>query len=225
MNNKKTVSIEGKKFFCSWSGGKDSCLAFYRAVKMGGSPSFIFTMLDESGKRSRSHALPRKIFEEQAQSIGIKCLFRSATWEGYEKAFISGLRELKKNKVKIGVFGDIDLQEHLDWVQTTCAKEGFMAVEPLWKNKRKKLLNEFINAGFKARIIAVNTKKMSKKFLGKMITKKLILELEKSGIDPSGENGEYHTVVTDGPIFRKPIKLKKLGIKNCGQYSFLKVTL
>lgn len=218
-------SIAGRPFFCSWSGGKDSCLALYYAIQNGGTPRSLFTMLSEDGITSRSHALPKTLIEEQAKSLNLQPVFRSASWQQYELEFISVLHEFKKAGIEAGVFGDIDLDSHLEWVRRVCAVAGVVPFHPLWKRNRRELLEEFIGLGFRAQIIVVNGQKLDKSFLGKSIQADTIREMEKVGIDPSGELGEYHTVVTDGPIFSSKVKIKSAGQWQHEDYWFLKVDL
>ncbi len=101
-------SISGRPFFCSWSGGKDSCLALYHAIENGGNPHSLLTILSEDGATSRSHALPKPLIEKQARSLGLKPVFRSASWKQYEAEFIAALQEFKRSGIEVGVFGDID---------------------------------------------------------------------------------------------------------------------
>jgi diphthine-ammonia ligase len=217
--------IAGRPFFCSWSGGKDSCLALYHAIKNGGKPRSLFTMLSEDGVTSRSHALPQPLIEEQARSLGLQPVFRSASWQQYETEFISALKEFKKAGIEVGVFGDIDVEPHLEWVKRVCGVAGIIPVHPLWQRDRRELLEEFIRLGFKAQIVVVNEKKLDKSFLGKTIEAQTITEMEEAGIDPSGELGEYHTVVTDGPIFSSEVKIKAAGQEPHEGYWFLRVKL
>lgn len=201
-------AINNKSFFCSWSGGKDSCLALYHAIQAGGQPRFLFTMLDETGKRSRSHALPPALLQKQAQALGIPLVTRCASWGDYEKVFIEALHEFKRQGVEYGVFGDIDLQDHLDWCRRVCGYAGIETHHPLWMRDREELLNEFIGLGFKASIIAVKEKLLSTDFLGQIITADFRDTVKTTGIDICGENGEYHTVVFDGPLFSEALPIK-----------------
>jgi uncharacterized protein (TIGR00290 family) len=182
-------------------------------------------MLSEDGITSRSHALPKTLIEEQAKSLNLQPVFRSASWQQYELEFISVLHEFKKAGIEAGVFGDIDLDSHLEWVRRVCAVAGVVPFHPLWKRNRRELLEEFIGLGFRAQIIVVNEQKLDKSFLGKSIQADTIREMEKVGIDPSGELGEYHTVVTDGPIFSSKVKIKPAGQWQHEDYWFLKVDL
>jgi len=207
MTDHTDMSINGRPFFCSWSGGKDSCLALYHAIQNGGAARSLFTMLSEDSIVSRSHALPKSLIEEQAKSLGLKSVFGSASWDQYETEFISALKGFKRSGIDVGVFGDIDVDPHLKWVQRVCNEAGIQPVHPLWKRDRRELLEEFISLGFTAQVIVINEQKLDKRFLGKVINAQSISEMEEAGIDPSGELGEYHSVVTDGPIFSSRVEI------------------
>jgi diphthine-ammonia ligase len=204
---KKMKNLKGVSAFCSWSGGKDSCLALYRAIQEGISPRYLLTMCVEEGGRTRSHGLSVDIIEAQAQSLGFPVITQNVSWSEYEKKYVVKLRHLKNDGIKCGIFGDIDIDENREWEEKVCQMAGLEPFLPLWKQKRLDLLQEFLSCGFKAVVVATNNEKLGKKFLGKLLDKTLVEEFKKLGIDPSGEEGEYHTVVVDGPIFSKVIHL------------------
>lgn len=218
------ISIKNSPFFCSWSGGKDSCLALYHAIQEGGQPHFLLTLLTEDGRRSRSHGLPIKVLQKQALALGIPLVARATSWDDYEATFISILSEFKKDGIEVGVFGDIDIDVHREWVERVCFSTGIQSYQPLWKRTRFSLLEEVFKAGFKAIIVAVKSGILDRRFLGKILTSDIVQDLENEGIDVSGERGEYHTVVTDGPIFSAPLYLdmKKQVLRDA--YWFLDVS-
>ncbi len=218
-------SINGQAFFCSWSGGKDSCLALYHAVQAGGRPECLFTMMAEDDLKSRSHGLPKSLIEAQAVRLNVQASFRSASWEGYEKVFLTVLREFRENRIQSGVFGDIDIESHREWVGRVCAASGITPFHPLWKRNRRELLYEFVDLGFKATIVVVKEDKLGSEFLGRCLDRETIAELERSGIDASGESGEYHTVVTAGPLFSSEIGFKANRRYRHDGYWFLDVDL
>ncbi|MBP7087810.1 MAG: diphthine--ammonia ligase [Candidatus Omnitrophica bacterium] len=222
--SKIKMNLRKEKFFCSFSGGKDSCLALYKAIQQDAKPQYLLTMLDEVGKKSRSHRIPKNIIEQQAKSLKIPVIFRRASWDSYEEEFISGLGEIKQKGVAIGVFGDIDIQAHQDWVERVCRTCGIKAYQPLWQKNRQELLNEFIKLGFKAKIIVLKADKLNKSFLGRDIDYKTMADLGAAGVDPSGEEGEYHTIVTNGPIFSSEVLIKEAGRTNHEGYWFLEIT-
>jgi diphthine-ammonia ligase len=199
---------KGVPFVCSWSGGKDSCLALYRAVTAGAEPRVLLSMLREDGARSRSHGLRREVLQAQADSLGVPLVTETASWSDYESVFIAALQALKAAGVAAGVFGDIDVEEHRLWEEKVCAAAGIEAYLPLWKASRLALLGEFLMLGFEATIVAVNSEKLDQTYLGRVIDLDLVREFAGLGIDPSGEEGEYHTVVTNGPIFSEPVRLE-----------------
>ncbi len=210
-------------FFCSWSGGKDSCLALYRAIRKKAIPRVLLTSMTEDGERSRSHGLSLEIVQRQAQSMGIPLVTVNTSWEDYESKFLSAISGFKADGIECGVFGDIDLDVHLEWVERVCSSVGIRAYEPLWKSSRRMLLDEFVNLGFQATIIAVKLEALDESFLGRPIDQQTIADLEKAGVDASGEAGEYHTVVTDGPIFSAPIRFRADGKAVREGYGFLEI--
>ncbi len=218
-------SINNKNFFCSWSGGKDSCLALYRSIQNGGKPKALLTMMVENGKRSRSHGLPHAVIQSQAEALGIQSIVRSTSWDDYEQTFVTTLSDLKEQDVEYGVFGDIDLEPHLKWVERVCSSVGVQAYEPLWQTARRDLLDEFLQLGFKATIIAIKQDALNDSFLGRTLNRHVISDLENAGVDASGEEGEYHTIVTDGPIFSKMVDIESKGQVVQDGYCFLDIFL
>ncbi|MGG0668322.1 diphthine--ammonia ligase [Sporosarcina koreensis] len=217
--------MNNQLFVASWSGGKDSALAYYRALQAGGVAKRIWTMFEEDKERSKSHALPSEIIQAQADSLGVPLMIRGADWNSYEVQFLDAMKECIDAGIANGVFGDIDLEDHLTWVQTACAKVGMKAIHPLWMEPRRTLLEEFVHAGFEAYIVVVNTKMMPAEFIGRRFTIELMNEMEALGIDSCGESGEFHTVVVDGPIFEKRIPIEFKGKHERDGYVFLDVGL
>ena len=152
-------------------------------------------------------------------------MIRGADWNGYEEQFLDAMKECKDAGINHGVFGDIDLEDHLTWIRETCAKVGIEAVHPLWMEPRKSVVKDFVEAGFEAYIVVVNTAMMPSEFIGKKFTTELIDELEALGIDSCGESGEFHTVVVDGPIFSERVPIVFTGQHEHDGYVFLDVAL
>jgi diphthine-ammonia ligase len=207
-------------FICSWSGGKDSCLALYRAMKTG-RPLKLFTMLDETGLHSRSHRLPGRLLDAQAAALGLPRETRMALWGGYEGEFISALKVCKAEGAEAAVFGDIDIEEHGLWEEKVCAAAGLRVSLPLWQEDRRALMEEFLGLGFRAVIVVVNESMLDPSFLGRELSAGLMEELERAGADICGENGEYHTAVLDGPIFKRPVIVRQTQMLSHDGYSFL----
>jgi diphthine-ammonia ligase len=197
-----------KNCFSSWSGGKDSCLAFYKAIEQGYSPKQLLTMFSMESGISSAHRLKEEIIKAQASAIGVECSIGRALFNDYEEVFVSNIKQFKEQGMDYGIFGDIDIEEHRQWEEKVCNRASITAVLPLWQSDRKELVKEFINLGFKARIVLVNKTMLDTRFLGQDLSYLLMEEIEEQGADVCGENGEYHTVVYDGPIFENPVNLK-----------------
>ncbi len=202
-----------KKAFVSWSGGKDCCLACYRAMNCGLDIRCLLNMATEDGMRSRSHGLSKEVLEMQAGAIGLPLIQRKTSWDGYEEEFCKVLIDLKEQGITDGVFGDIDLDEHRQWVERVCNKCGITAHLPLWMEDQSALLNEFISSGFKAIIVATDAGVMGEEWMGREVGLKFMSDLaDTHKITPCGEAGEYHTLVTGGPLFKK--ELEVIGAEN-----------
>jgi len=219
-----------ERAFVSWSGGKETSLACYKAMRDKNlKVKYLLNMISEDGGRSRSHGISSALLRTQADALGIPIIQRKTTWEGYEGVFKEAVSELKKEGIEIGVFGDIDLQEHRDWIERVCREIiGIKPLLPLWKEDQEELLKEFIRIGFKAIVVATKADLLGKEWLGRKIDEELIEDLKKlndvdpapfcykgtlrskrGGVDLCGEKGEYHTFVTDGPLFNKRIEITK----------------
>ncbi|MCW3086823.1 MAG: adenosine nucleotide hydrolase [Sediminibacterium sp.] len=195
-------------FVCSWSGGKDSCFAVMKALELGYSPKVLLNVLNEEGKISRSHGIPAEILKAQALAAGLPVHLVSSSWEAYEKNFVGSLTQLKAQYgLSHAVFGDIDLQAHRDWEEKVCTAAGLTALLPLWQQDRRSLVMQMLDAGIETLIVSCNTV-MGEKFLGKQLSISLVEELEALGVDACGENGEFHTLVTNCPLFGYPVPVK-----------------
>ena len=202
-----------KSFFCSWSGGKDCCFSLYKAMQQGGKPSFLFTMCTESGGRTRSHGLSTAIVLAQAKALGIPIAFQNSSWNEYRKNFIKGVKNgIKQSGVsglEFGVFGDMDIEANRLWEEEVSKDIGVKSWLPLWGINRKAMIEGFLGAGFVAQIVSVDSKRLNKEYLGMNLSLKLIEEFKQKDIDICGENGEYHSVVVDGPIFSKRLMIEQ----------------
>ncbi len=196
-----------RKAFVSWSGGKDSALACYNAIKNDKvKVAYLLNMLSENGTRSRSHHLSVAVLKAQAEAMTIPIVQRQAAWGSYEEEFKKALAVFKEEGVQAGVFGDIDVQEHRDWVERVSSESGLNAMLPLWQRSRESLMDEFIAAGFKAVIVAVKLECMGSEWLGRQLDRQFAEDMKRlPQVDLCGENGEYHTFVYDGPLFKKPV--------------------
>lgn len=198
---------------CSFSGGKDSCLALWRAQRQGLDVRTLLVMFEESGERSRSHAIPLNLIERQAQALQLALVTRNASWKTYEEVFIATLTQLRGSEHEVAVFGDIDLQAHRDWEEKVCGAAGIQAVLPLWHCDRRQLSDEVLAAGFRAIVVCVDSRYLSDEFCGREYDAAFIRDLPQH-VDVCGENGEFHTFVYDGPNFDAPVPFIVTGFED-----------
>jgi diphthine-ammonia ligase len=192
------------KVFSSWSGGKECALATYKAISQDHEVLYLLNFVSEDGQRARSHGIKASAVALQAGAIGIPLIQVKTSWENYEENFKKVVRELKNKGIEGGIFGDIEVEEHREWVERVCSEVGIKAFLPLWGTKPEELIDELLKLKFKAIIVAT---RLDETFLGKVLDKALVKQISKLGSHPCGENGEYHTFVTDGPIFKKALKV------------------
>ncbi len=199
------------KAFVSWSGGKETSLACYRAMQdQDIKVAYLLNMVSEDGRHSRSHGVSSALLRTQADAMGIPIIQRKTTWENYEGVFKKAVSELKKEGIKIGIFGDIDLREHRDWIERVCGETDIQPLLPLWGKDRERLLKEFIRTGFEALVVAAKADLLGREWLGRRIDEEFIKDLKKLGnVDLCGEKGEYHTLAIYGPLFKKRIEITK----------------
>lgn len=214
-----------QSFFASWSGGKDSALSFYQAIQNGGRPERLLTMFDSEGDRSKSHAVSEEIIRAQADAIGVPLVIRRAGWTDYKEQFLAGLDEIREAGIVTGVFGDVDLEAHLKWVADTCAEKGVTAVHPLWGMSRAEVVRAFLDAGFRAIVVVGHDERFPAEWVGRAFDHELINDMESRGIDPCGEAGEFHTLVTDGPVFNAPLRLRQSEQLKRDGYTFARMVL
>jgi diphthine-ammonia ligase len=194
----------------SWSGGKDSCAALQRARAALDVVAMV-TMFDEPEARSRSHGLRPEVLAAQADRLGLRRVVGRCAWNTYEAAFSTALETLAAEGVTHVVFGDILFDEHRRWAERMCDGAGLVAVEPLWGCSTTTLFHEWVASGSEAVMVTTRAALLDESWLGRRLEPGLLPLLEALGVDPCGERGEYHTVVTKTPLFSRPLTLRRCG--------------
>lgn len=189
----------------SWSGGKESCFSLYKASLDGFQAHCLLNMITQDAKRSMSHGLDQRLLVAQAEAMGIPIVQREVTWDSYEGGFKDAVAELKQKGVGGVVFGDIDLQEHRDWIERVCDELGVTPLMPLWGDEPERILTGFVDASFEAVVVTAKAEFFDQNWLGRKVDHRFIKELGALDIHICGEKGEYHTFVTDGPLFKERI--------------------
>jgi uncharacterized protein (TIGR00290 family) len=202
-----------KKTLMAWSGGKDSALALYEIQKKREFEiTALLTTVTEDYDRISMHGVRRILLEKQAKSLGypleIVNIPKKCDNRKYQARMKASLERYIEKGVSCVVFGDIYLEDVRKYRERNLSKVGMQGVFPLWKRNTRKLARNFIDLGFKAVVTCVDSKVLNKKFCGMKFNNGFLLELP-SGVDPCGENGEFHTFVHDGSIFKKKIRFRK----------------
>ena len=201
-----------EKVLFTWSGGKDSAMALYELKKDHDyKVKALLTTVTEKYDRVSMHGVRRILLEEQAESLGflLEKIFISekSSNEEYETKMKEKLNIYKNQGILSVVFGDIFLEDLRKYREDNLLKIGMKGIFPIWKKDTTDLANKFIDSGFKAIITCVDTNVLDKAFAGRMFDKRFLSDLP-SSVDPCGENGEFHSFVYDGPIFKKKISFK-----------------
>jgi diphthine-ammonia ligase len=188
----------------SWSGGKDSCAALHRTRTDYDVVSMI-TMVDETAERSRSHGLRPAVLSAQAQRLGLRRITGRCSWQTYDAAFAGALQQARDEGVTHVIFGDIMFDEHRRWAEGMCAAAGLTAVEPLFGSSTTTLFEEWTASGADALIVTARAALLDESWLGRPLRRDMLDAFRRLGVDPCGERGEYHTVVTNSPLFSRPL--------------------
>jgi len=194
------------KFVASYSGGKDSMLAIYRAVSMGHTPILLLTTYNADRNHSYFHGIPEVLLDRVSESLGVPSLLVKTTDAAYTENFEQALAHAKELGAEACVFGDIDLEGHRAWGTERCEAVGLEPLYPLWGAERKDVVYECIDAGFVTNITVVNTRYLSPDFVGQQLTRETVDRIAQQGVDICGEHGEYHTFVSAGPMFKEPVR-------------------
>lgn len=212
-----------QKVFASWSGGKDCCLALNRALAEGLDVRYLANTVTADGGRSCSHGMAASVIRTQAQALGIPIVQQPTTGDNYRDQFVKMLHVFKGEGLTGGVFGDIDFNPHREWIEGVCTETGMVPYLPLWGEDQYQLMLEFIDAGFIAVVVAVKSEFFGAEMLGTRIDRHFLASLGKN-ISPCGEAGEYHSLVINGPIFRKRLVIAESEKVNRGDHHFLEIS-
>ena len=197
--------VTKQKVIFSWSGGKDSALAFHELDKTQKYEiAALLTTISADYDRISMHGVQRVLLEQQAQAIELPLekvfLPKNISNEEYESKMYDVMVKYQKAGTSAAVFGDIFLEDLRKHRQDNLSKVGLEAIFPIWKKDTTELANGFVDLGFKAVVTCVDSNVLDKTFVGKNFDSKFLSRLPDT-VDPCGENGEFHSFVYDGPIF------------------------
>jgi len=197
--------------FC-WSGGKDSAMALH-ALRQASDcrVTALLTTITEEYDRVSMHGVRRALLERQAESLGLplhpvlippQCINQT-----YEERMKEALAQHSARGVRRVAFGDIFLEDLRVYREKNLAQVGMQAIFPIWKRDTRELAKEFLRLGFRAISVCVDPRVLDASFVGRELDASFFADLP-AGADPCGENGEFHTYVFDGPIFKTPIAFR-----------------
>jgi len=198
--------------FFNWSGGKDSSFTLYKVLQEGKyEVKALLTNISEEYERISMHGVRKELLVAQAQQLNIPlhtlALPKGIDMEAYGKLVNDKMTVFKQAGIDTAIFGDIFLEDLRKYREDQLAKVGIKAAFPIWKKDTRELVEEFIELGFKAYVVCCNARLMGKEFVGCLIDEDFLANLPKE-VDPCGENGEFHSYVFDGPIFKEKIQVK-----------------
>jgi uncharacterized protein (TIGR00290 family) len=208
----------------SWSGGKDSCFACYKALQSGYRITGLVNFISKQYKRVSFHGTEAGLIQIQSELSGIPLYQKETTPENYEKEFKDALLSLSAEGISEMVFGDIYLEEHRQWVERVCGELGIEPIEPLWKNDTEEHMKDFLDRGFRAVVVSGQAKHIDREWIGQPVDREFIKYLKaKPEVDICGENGEYHTLVLSGPLFDGDIEITDSEVIRRDGYWFLDI--
>lgn len=210
-------------FVMSYSCGKDSTLALHKMIEQGHKPVALLVMVNEKVDRSFFHGADYAMLEAYSKCLELPLLITPSEGEQYHLAMEESLREAKAMGAEAACFGDIDIEGNRMWAEERCANAELESVFPLWQRKREENVYELVELGYRCLIKTINSTLLPKSILGKFIDDVSISMMKDCGIDICGENGEYHTLVVDGPIFKEKLPYQTGKLIDFGDFSIVDV--
>lgn len=197
------------KAFVSWSSGKDCAFALWQAHKAGELELCgLLTTTNEAVDRVAMHGTRNALMRKQAEAVGLPVLEVGLPWpcsnDDYAERMMAACARMKEQGVSHVVYGDLFLEDIRAYRDEKMAQAGLTAAYPLWQRDTGTLARDMINSGFRTVVVCVDPKKLARSFAGRWFDESFLADLPE-GVDPCGENGEFHTCVVDGPIFSRPI--------------------
>ena len=207
--NRTPTSAQQRAVLVSWSGGKDSCFALYEIQK---APNIrleaLLTTVTRDFDRISMHGVRRVLLERQAESLGIPLqqifIAKGAGNYEYEQRMGEAFAIYQQRGIDVVVFGDLFLQDIRAYRERLLARFNMRGLFPVWGRDTTQFIRDFTGLGFKAIIVSVDPAQLDPAFCGRLIDEAFLADLPR-GVDPCGENGEFHTFVFDGPNFRNPV--------------------
>jgi uncharacterized protein (TIGR00290 family) len=217
------------KVLVSWSSGKDSAWTLHllrqqREFEVVG----LLTTLNQHFQRVAMHSTRRDLLQAQADASGLPLWEVPLPWpcsnQEYEHAMAQACAKAVEQEISAIAFGDLFLEDVRRYREDRLQGTGLKPVFPVWGLNTRELIEEMLDAGLRARIVCIDPAKLPRQFAGRDLDRSLLAELPQ-GIDPCGENGEFHTFVYEGPMFKTPLSIKSGEVVTRDGFVFADVTL
>lgn len=186
--------------------GKDATLALHRGRAEGLEITTAVSLFDAASGRIAFHGTRIELVAAQHEALGLRPVIRPVDSGGFDTAFARALDELVALGLRGMVLGNIHLADIRGWYEERITARGLEHVEPLWGDAPGVLVREVVEAGYRAVVVSVMNELGDRAWVGRVLDRSLIEEIEATGADPCGERGEYHSFVYDGPSFRRPVR-------------------
>lgn len=209
-DSREQATPQPPKAFMSWSGGKDASMALWTARRNGlADVRCLLTSVASPSGRVSIHGVRAELLDAQAGSVGLPlvraCIPDPCGMEAYERTMEAVLGEMRGQGITHGIHGDLFLEDIRAYRDRQLARMGMRAIYPVWGRDTRRFIAEFLDAGFKAVLVCVDARRFDRSWAGREIDRDFLRDLP-AGVDPCGENGEFHSFVYDGPIFRHPVR-------------------
>lgn len=196
------------KFAMSYSCGKDSTLALHKLMDQGHEPVCLIVMVNREAGRSWFHGASPELLDRYEAALGLPMIRCPSGGTDYRLAFEDGLKRAQALGAEAACFGDIDIAGNRQWEEDRCKAAGLIPCFPLWRQGRAENVRELVALGYRCLIKSVDPKRLPLSLLGQYLDGAAIAVMEAAGADICGENGEYHTLTVDGPVFRAPVAVR-----------------
>lgn len=207
------------RFAMSYSCGKDSTLALHKMLEQGHEPVCLVVMVNEAVGRSYFHGADRPMLRRYSEALALPMVTCPADGASYRTAFEAGLARARAMGAQAACFGDIDLAQNRQWEEDRCKAVGLVPCFPLWQRGREEIVHELLRLGYRCLIKSVNRTVLPLELLGTCLDETSLSAMRAAGVDVCGENGEYHTLAVDGPVFRTPLSFQIGDCIELGDYA------